>query len=97
MKYTPLLMVTLLTFGCVSVAPKEEAILVKPRPQKPDPISTYDIKWNSDDGKIWLTPEDGVKLRTQSKDTIRYIKEMQSLVCYYEKSYSFCKENTNEK
>lgn len=96
MKYSTLLALTLVLTGCVSVAPKEVTI-EKAKPQKPDPISTYDIKWNSDDGKIWLTPEDGVKLRTQSKDTIRYIKEMQNLVCYYETSYSFCKETSDEK
>lgn len=97
MKYQTLLALTLFIAGCVFVAPVEEIKLAKPKPQKPDAVTVYSIKWQSDDGKVWLTAEDGVKLKAQSKDTIRYIKEMQELVCYYENTYSFCKENINEK
>lgn len=97
MKYPILLALTIIVAGCVAVAPADNIELKTSKPAKPDPVTIYNIEWKSDYGKVWLSAEDGVKLKAQSKDTIRYIKDMQRLVCYYENSYSFCKEKINEK
>lgn len=96
MKYLPLL---LLLAGCVSVEPKSDNIKLKSYiPSKPSPVQTYYVEWKVDDeGNVYLSSKDGVKVNAERKDMIRYIKDMQNLVCYYEDSYSFCKEKINEK
>lgn len=79
-------------FGCSSPVVEPEPIpLQKFIPAKPDPIQTYKVEWKVDSkGNIILSSQDGVKVNAERKDTVRYIKELQALVCYYESSYSFC-------
>ncbi|AFB83929.1 Rz-like spanin [Vibrio phage pVp-1] len=94
-----LLLPILLLSGCVSVEPKPENIeLQKYIPNKPSPVQTYSVNWKVDsNGNVYLSSTDGVKVNAERKDMIRYIKDLQNIVCYYENSYSFCKENINEK
>ncbi|QIG66431.1 hypothetical protein CHAZLY21_140 [Vibrio phage Chazly21] len=89
----------LLLVGCVSVEPKPNNVTLQTyKPTKPSPVQTYNVDWKVDaNGNVYLSSEDGVKVNAERKDTLRYIKDMQNLVCYYENSYSFCKENINEK
>lgn len=56
----------------------------------PDPVITNKIHWNAESDKIWLTPEDGIKVNAERKDMVRYIKSLQLITCYHEPQYSFC-------
>lgn len=92
------LLPSLLLVGCVSVEPKVEPVkLDKVIPPKPSPVQTYNVTWNATDnpGMLMISVEDGVKVNSERKDTLRYIKDLQNLVCYYENSYSFCNQGEN--
>ncbi|BBL19234.1 hypothetical protein KIT04_065 [Vibrio phage KIT04] len=93
------LLLPLILTGCVSSAPVPEDVkLQNYTPSKPSPVQTYSVSWKVDnEGNVCLSSEDGVKVNAERKDMIRYIKDMQNLVCYYQNTYSFCKENINEK
>lgn len=93
-KYILAILILLIT-SCSSKTPEVKVIdteVESSRPAPPEPVSVYDIKWSVIDGSVCLTPSGGVKLNTQSKEVVQYIKEMQKLVCYYEDSYGFCKK-----
>lgn len=82
---------TIFLLSCASptvVAPN----IGKPLGQEPTPITIADVYWHVEDGKVSLSSTDGVKLNKQLKDSVIYIKQMQELVCYYEKRHSFCGE-----
>lgn len=50
--------------------------------EKPSPILVEKVNWHVLDGNICLTAVDGVKLNMQLKDTLRYVKNLQSRLCY---------------
>ncbi|AJF40818.1 Rz-like spanin [Vibrio phage phi 3] len=86
----------LLLVGCTSTPPAPLELPKPVPPKKPTPIVTHKIKFlphPTNEPYLLLHVEDGVRLKEQSVDTIRYIKELQGIVCFYEPSYDFCKEN----
>lgn len=95
MRRVVILLITLLIVSCSSPTPEINVIdttVDANKPKAPEPINVYDIQWHVIDGNVCLSAPDGVKLNTQSKESVKYIKELQKLVCYYENNYNFCQE-----
>lgn len=85
------LSLVLLLVGCTSTEIRVDPIDIEhtPPPQ-PSQVITHKVTWHNDGEKIWLTPQDGVKVNAERKDLIRYIKEVQLISCFYNDSYTFC-------
>lgn len=91
-KYLYYIMCVFFLSSCSSQVPITNEI-TKPPIQKPRPIQVEKVKWSVEDGNICLSATDGIRLNTQLKDTIRYIKNLQSRLCYYGDT-QYCKEET---
>lgn len=52
-------------------------------PPKPAPITTYNIDWKVNDGNVCLSVEHGTLMNVQTKDTLRYIKDLKVRLCYH--------------
>lgn len=81
---------TVLLVGCASAPEIIDSTVEKPLAAMPAPITVSDVTWKVEDGELALSTEDGVKLNLQFKDTVRYIKDLKSVICYYEDRHQFC-------
>lgn len=89
MKYLILL---LALTGCTTTVQVDPVKLKTAPPRQPSAVKTQKVTWEAEPGKVWLTPEDGVKVNAERKDMIRYIKELQLVTCSFEDTYTFCKD-----
>lgn len=75
--------------GCTTVGVADVAVERALGAEPTAPI-VNDIYWHVVDGNLQISPQDGVKLNVQLKDQLRYTKQLQNLVCYYEPRHTFC-------
>lgn len=66
----------------------KDTVIIEPTPEKimppkPSPITTYSIDWKVTDANVCLSVEHGLLLNVQTKDTLRYIKELKVRLCYH--------------
>lgn len=89
------LLILLILVGCSTQVPVPIKLPDKPLGIEPAAPITNEIYWKVIDGGLSLSASDGVKMNAERKDQLRYTKQLQNLVCYYESRHTFCKENLN--
>lgn len=92
MRITALALVALLT-GCAAKEPEPVHNLNLPWPEPVDPVN---IKLQvNEDAQVLLSWEDYLDLSIFQLDTLRYIKNVTSMVCQYQPEDERCETRTN--